>query len=315
MTDTEKIRGAGVPHEGEQTVQARAGEGGPGWGSPMFSAEIPPGFARFMAAQHLAAISGADAGGAVWCTVLSNAPGFIDPVDNRTISLPAPSELDPLSAAFDDENDIGMVVMSPETARRVRVNGRARRHGDRLVLRTEQVLGNCPKYLQVRSIVAVDGEYRPGPAVRSGELSTDQIEWVRSADTFFIGSLSPRHGADASHRGGPPGFVSVTSPTTLSWPDYVGNSFYMTLGNVELQPRAGLAFLDWSTGATLQLTGRCRVDWDVPPDRLPAGALRVIEFRIESAIHIASANPVRWSLISYSRFNPPATPGQCSVGP
>jgi uncharacterized protein len=307
MKDVRQTRGAGVSHEGEQAVQAKAGEGGPHWGSQMFSAEIPSGFAAFMTAQRLVAVSGADVEGAPWCTVLTGDAGFVEPLDDRTISLPGPGELDPLARAFDDENDIGMVVMSPDTARRVRVNGRARRIGDRLLLRTEQVLGNCPKYLQIREVTAVDRDHRSGPVVRSRELTPDQISWVESADTFFIGSLSPSHGADASHRGGMPGFVSVTAPATLSWPDYIGNSFYMTLGNVELQPRAGLVFLDWSTGATLQLTGRCRVDWDVPRDLLPPGALRRIDFHIESVVHIAHASSLRWSLLGYSRFNPPTT--------
>lgn len=308
MSNLQKTRGLGAPHDGEQAVQAKAGEGGPDWGSPMFSAEIPYGFAAFMTAQRLAAISAADIDGAMWCTVLTGDAGFIEPVDDRTISLPAPNELDPLARAFDEENDIGMVVMSPNTARRIRVNGRARRVDGRLLMRTEQVLGNCPKYLQFREVTAVDLEHPAGPAVSSRELTPAQATWVESADTFFIGSLSPRHGADASHRGGMPGFVSVSGPATLSWPDYVGNSFYMTLGNIELQPRAGLVFLDWSTGATLQLTGRCRVDWDVPRDTLPTGALRRIDFHIESVVHIAHASPLRWSLLGYSRFNPPTTP-------
>ena len=269
----------------------------------MFPAEIPAGFAAFMAAQRLAAIS-AEVDGAVWCTVLTGDPGFIKPLDDRTISLPAPNEFDPLSTAFEDESDIGMVVMSPERARRVRVNGRARRVGDRLLLRTEQVLGNCPKYLQIRAVTAVDLDHRPGPVGRSDALAAAQIAWIESADTFFIGSRSPRHGADASHRGGMPGFVSVMSPTTLAWPDYVGNSFFMTLGNVELRSRAGLVFVDWSTGATLQLTGHCRVDWDVPRAELPAGAQRRVEFHIESIVHVAHTSPLRWSLLGYSRFNP-----------
>lgn len=306
MDDVQIARGMGVPHEGEQAVQSKAGEGSPGWGSPMFSAEIPAGFAAFMAAQRLAAISG-DAAGAVWSTVLTGDPGFIEPLDDRTISLPAPNAFDPLSTAFEDESDIGMVVMSPETARRVRVNGRARLVGDRLLLRTEQVLGNCPKYLQIREVTAVDRDHSPELVGRSDRLTPAQTAWIESADTFFIGSRSPRHGADASHRGGMPGFVSVTSPTTIVWPDYVGNSFYMTLGNVELRPQAGLVFVDWSTGATMQLSGRCRVDWDAPREELPAGALRRVEFHVDSIVHIGYASPLRWSLRGYSRFNPPTS--------
>jgi predicted pyridoxine 5'-phosphate oxidase superfamily flavin-nucleotide-binding protein len=298
----------GVEHEGEQAVQRRAGEGGPHWGSPMFSAEIPPGFGQFMAAQQLAAIAAADDDGALWSSVLTGQPGFIRTLDDRTIVLPAPGPGDPLAAAFGSERDLGMVVMSPSTTRRVRVNGRARLIDGHLVLRTGQVLGNCPKYLQRREVTGVVAEHRPAAPVVTSALDADQVAWIGSADTFFIGSRSPTHGADASHRGGMPGFVTVSGPRSLSWPDYVGNSFYMTLGNIELNPRAGLVFLDWAGGSALHLTGRCRIDWTTPRARAHPGALRMVDFDVDGVVQIDNASPLRWTLLGYSRFNPSTTP-------
>jgi predicted pyridoxine 5'-phosphate oxidase superfamily flavin-nucleotide-binding protein len=300
-------------HEGEQAVQRRAGEGHEGWGSPMFTADIPPGFADFMYRQRLIAIAVPDDRGAVWCTVLTGDQGFVDATGDRTIVIHAlPPEDDPVRQAFDSHptsRDVGMVVMSPDTLRRVKVNGAARRDGSTLLLRTEQVLGNCPKYLQLRTVTgsapSLDRTVRTGT-----ELSADQYTAITRADTFFIGSYSPRHGVDANHRGGQPGFVTVIDSRTVAWPDYVGNSFYMTLGNMELNPRCGLVFLDWTTGATLQLTGTGRIDWS--KDRAAAfpGALRTIEFHIERFVQIDNASPLRWTLHRYSRFNPPAPAGR-----
>ena len=79
-------------------------------------------------------------------------------------------------------------------------------------------------------------------------LSPDQRAWITAADTFFVATHAAGLGADVSHRGGHPGFVSVTDEGRLTWPDYPGNSMYMTLGNLELEPRAGLLFLDWDRG-------------------------------------------------------------------
>ncbi|MDU0290769.1 pyridoxamine 5'-phosphate oxidase family protein [Saccharothrix longispora] len=271
----------------------------------MFDGVIPPGFGAFMAAQRVVAISGEDDDGRVWCTVLTGPPGFVDAVDERNIVLHAvPPDGDPLADALTRTRDLGMVVMSPSTARRVRVNGKARRDGDRLVVHTEQVLGNCPKYLQVREVVEV-ADAAAGPAVVGDRLTDAQRAWIEAADTFFIGSRSPADGADASHRGGLPGFVTVSAPDRLSWPDYTGNSFYMTLGNIELNPLAGLVFLDWTTGSTLQLAGRCQVDWRRQRAGALPGALRVVDFHVERVVQIDGASTLRWALRGYSRFNPP----------
>ncbi len=101
----------------------------------------------------------------------------------------------------------------------------------------------------------------PARARRAPGLAEAQRAWIRRADTFFIATSHPEAGADASHRGGMPGFVRVEGDR-LVWPDYAGNAMFNTLGNIALHPRAGLVFPDFEAGATLQLTGRAAVDWD-----------------------------------------------------
>lgn len=295
-------------HDGEQAVQLRAGEGGPGWGSPMFSPEIPHGFDAFLAEQRLVALGAPADGGALWCTVLTGPAGFITADDDRTIVIDAlPAHGDPLRDVFEEPRHLGMVVVSPQTRRRIRANGTAQRDGGRLVTHTEQVLGNCPKYLQHRTVVEDHSAPAATGRIRTGsELDVAQQRWVGQADTFFIASLAPGHGADASHRGGRAGFVTVAGPRRLVWPDYVGNSFYMTLGNMELEPRCGLVFLDWENGHTLQLTGRGRIDWNADRARTFPGALRTVEFDIDRLVQVDRASSLRWELHGYSRFNPPA---------
>ncbi|GLY29827.1 pyridoxamine 5'-phosphate oxidase family protein [Kineosporia sp. NBRC 101731] len=296
----------GAEHPGEQAVQEHAHEGGPGWGSPMFGAEIPHGFQPFLRAQRMLTLAATDHEGRVWATTVSGSPGFAGAVDDRTLfidALPAPG--DPLREVFEEQRDLGLLALQPQTRRRVRMNGVARRDGERLVLRTEQVLGNCPKYIQTREITAVDQSAPAGTAVVAEELTADQHGWIERADTFFIASRSPGHGADASHRGGMPGFVRAGT-RRLRWPDYTGNQFYMTLGNLQLSPAAGLLFLDWEQGHTLQVTGTARIDWDPRSAAAYPGALRMVEFDISGVVQIDRASPLRWSRPQYSRFNPPA---------
>jgi hypothetical protein len=304
-----------LAHEGEQAIQRQAGEGGPGWGSPMFGPEIPQGFGPFIRDQRMLVIGGADDDGAIWSTIVDGPTGFAEPVDERTVvidALPAPG--DPLREVFRTERQIGVLALQPQTRRRIRMNGIARRDGDHLVMRTEQVLGNCPKYLQTRTIKET-APRGAGPAVTGEELSTDQQRWIEGADTFFIASLSPEHGADSSHRGGMPGFVTVVNPRKIVWPDYTGNQFYMTLGNMHLNPAAGLLFLDWENGHTLQLTGQGRIDWNPAGAQKYPGALRVVEFDIAKVVQIDHASSLRWEFHAYSRVNPPARADGWAAGP
>jgi predicted pyridoxine 5'-phosphate oxidase superfamily flavin-nucleotide-binding protein len=292
-------------HEGEQAVQKQAGEGKPGWGSPMFGAELPFGFDQFLRQQRMLVIGGLDGTGAAWSTVLTGPRGFTGAADPRTVVVnAAPLPGDPLEHAFDAPSDIGILAIEPQTSQRLRINGVGVRRGDALVVRSEQALGNCPKYLQRRDLLA-DGVGAPAPVVRRGTgLDAAQQEWIAAADTFFIASRAPEHGADSSHRGGPAGFVQVAGPRKLVWPDYFGNSFYMTLGNLQLDPVCGVTFLDWERGHTLQLTGTASIDWDADRAHEVKGALRLVEFTVDQVVQTTDSTSLRWSFTGPSPFNP-----------
>jgi predicted pyridoxine 5'-phosphate oxidase superfamily flavin-nucleotide-binding protein len=292
-----------MEHRGERAVQRRAGFPDRPWGSARVGATVPPVAAEFLRRQRLVVIGAAAPDGSVWASPLTGAPGFVAAPDEQTVAArrsPVPG--DPLAESFSAEHDVGMLAIEPASRRRMRVNGRARQEADLLVVHTEQVYANCPKYIQARDV----DEHVAGGAgavTRSDRLSPDQRAWIAAADTFFVATHAPGLGADVSHRGGHPGFVTVAG-ARLSWPDYVGNSMYMTLGNLELDPRAGLLFLDWEQGRSLQLTGRASVDWDpVRAARVP-GAQRLVDFEVERVVQIDGAVPLRWTEPEYSRFNP-----------
>ncbi|KPM52158.1 hypothetical protein CcI49_35330 [Frankia sp. CcI49] len=283
-------------------VQRRAGEGHEAWGSPMFDGTISWAFADFLHRQPMVFIGAGDPDGAVWSTMIAGGVGFAEATSAQSVVLHAlPPPGDPLRGAFESETSIGMLSIDFARRRRIRLNGRARRAGDTLEVRTDQVLGNCPKYINRRVVVdVVSGEVRPRPEnARRTALAVDECRWIQEADTFFIASRTDDLGADASHRGGPPGFVTVESPTRLSWPDYLGNSFYMTLGNVVLDDRAGLLFVRWETGDTLHLTGHCGIDWDPEHAADRPGALRVVYFEIDQVTRVDAATPLRWQALDH----------------
>ena len=134
----------------------------------------------------------------------------------------------------------------------------------------QQVYANCQKYIQAREWTARpaaacsggdDAADTPVPA-RASALTADQRDWIERADTFFIATAHAENGADASHRGGLPGFARVEDERRLLFADYAGNMMFNTLGNIVADPRAGLLFVDFERRATLQLTGRAEVIWD-----------------------------------------------------
>jgi predicted pyridoxine 5'-phosphate oxidase superfamily flavin-nucleotide-binding protein len=295
-----------VHHEGERRIQERADVDRGDWGSASVSAEIPPVAAGFLRQQRMLVVGAVDADGAAWASTLTGPPGFVEPVDHWTMTVDArPGTDDPLRGVLSGDADVGMVALEPRTRRRMRINGRSHPEGRHLVVHTNQVYANCPKYIRSRDLLPDDGTTSPGPARTTTGLSIEQQRWIAGADTFFVATHAPGQGADVSHRGGNPGFVAVPSPRHLVWPDYVGNEMYMTLGNLELTPTCGLLFVDWSGGHSLQLTGRARTDWD--PGRAAAipGAQRLVELDIDQVVQIDHASPLRWSFGDYSRHNPP----------
>ena len=96
-----------------------------------------------------------------------------------------------------------------------------------------------------------------------------------SSDTFFLGTTHPEFGNDASHRGGPAGFVRADAHT-VSWPDFPGNNMFNSLGNLAVDPAAALLFIDFPTGRTLQVSGEAAVQW--------ADDERNVEFRVSDTV-------------------------------
>jgi hypothetical protein len=85
----------------------------------------------------------------------------------------------------------------------------------------------------------------------------------------------------------------------------VGNAMFLTLGNLLLNPAAGLVVPDWETGSRLQLTGTTSILWDAEEIARIPGAQRLVEFSVEAVREISAASPLRWTAPGYSRFNPP----------
>ncbi|MCW2601872.1 MAG: pyridoxamine 5-phosphate oxidase, partial [Pseudonocardiales bacterium] len=198
--------------------------------------------------------------------------------------------------------DVGTLAVDLVTRKRLRINGRWRPLDRGGQIDVHQAFGNCPKYIQARVAPVAEPAHTPPVAQWGRELDQRDSLLVSTADTFFIATAADA-GADVSHRGGKPGFVTVVSATEIRWPDYTGNAMQMTAGNLRANPRAGLLFPDWGGGSTLQLTGTAEVRRsDAGAGGGPDTGWETV-FRIDDTVRTDHAMPGGWSEPEYSRFN------------
>ncbi|CAL9563010.1 pyridoxamine 5'-phosphate oxidase family protein [Streptomyces sp. Tu 3180] len=289
-----------VYHAGSRAVQDRVGvRGSADHVGRSIGHGIKPVAAAFLELQPLLVVgAAAPETGGVWASPLTGTPGFVRATGPRRMSVTGgPHPDDPLATALATEGTaVGTLALDPRTRRRMRLDGRLRPTSRGFAVEADRVFANCPKYLQKRDSYEVVAGREPGAPRRGRALTDDQRAFVEAADTFFIATVH-EDGADASHRGGNPGFVRAPSPTELTWRDYPGNAMFLTLGNLAADPRAGLLFLDWTTGAALRLTGEARTEF------APDGERRV-RFTVTQVLDTPRAVPLRWSAPAYSPANP-----------
>ncbi len=251
-------------HSGELAVQRRAGVEtqaarlsrmvGPG--------ELRGGAAALLEVATFVAITARDRDGRLWISPLTGPRGFLAASTPTTLAVTSklPSA-DPLHG-LEIGQPIGVIVMEFAAKRRVRINGTltASDHGV-LEVDVAQAYGNCPQYIHPRQLDSENGSAAEDLIIHRSEIMDDHdVELVGSADTFFLGTTHPERGNDASHRGGPPGFVRADH-NSVDWPDFPGNNMFNSFGNLAVDPSAALLFVDFETGRSLQLSGHAMLRW------------------------------------------------------
>ncbi|HEX3758022.1 MAG TPA: pyridoxamine 5'-phosphate oxidase family protein, partial [Kofleriaceae bacterium] len=286
---------AGWPfHPGELAAQQLAGGGTAGSAIRTF---MPEQHRRFFAQLPFVAVASTDGGGPV-ATLWTGRPGFVHSPDPRTLRLAvALDPADPASRAFAPGAPFGLLGIELPTRRRNRANGTiADVDAGGITVAIRQSFGNCPSYIHPRD--ATTAPAAAAPAGRLHGLDRDAIAAITAADTFFVATAArtgePAGGVDISHRGGPPGFVHVDGDV-LTIPDYRGNRYFNTLGNLVSDPRAALLFVDFARGDLLQLQGRAEIQWSGPEVVALDGAERLWRVHVERGWRRRAALPLRWT--------------------
>jgi len=294
-------------HLGEQAVQERAGtrERMAQIGTRVIRDYMPDQHREFFPLLPFVVAGTMDAAGQPWASLLAGEPGFLQSPDPQLLTV-ATSPLwgDKLNETLAEGAPIGLLGIQQHTRRRNRMNGVVRAlRPDGFAVDVQHSFGNCPKYIQPRepryAADAVQPEKRR--LVESTTLDAEARRIIANADAFFIATSSGSitHGAgagvDVSHRGGAPGFVRLQPDGTLAVPDYPGNNFFNTLGNLQVEPRAGLLFIDFASGTMLQLAVTAEVLWADELDQPVGDIERVKVFTVHAVRRIEGALPLEWA--------------------
>jgi hypothetical protein len=116
--------------------------------------------------------------------------------------------------------------------------------------------------------------------LRSAFTAEDRA-FIEASRMFFLATADAAGSPDCSYKGGLPGFVRVLDDNTLEIPDYDGNGMYRSWGNVRVNPRVALLFIDFETPRRLRVNGRAELMLD-PANRAPyPGAVFVVRVHAE----------------------------------
>ncbi|CAM2008863.1 pyridoxamine 5'-phosphate oxidase family protein [Acanthopleuribacter pedis] len=307
-------------HRGEQAIQARLGvrEKMAKIGGRVIRDFMPDQHRAFFENQALLYVGALDGAGFPRASLLAGRPGFVRSPDPQTLHINSRlTAHDPLAPQLRVGAKLGFLGLEFHSRRRNRVNGTVRGIDAAGVIdvAVDQSFGNCPKYIQTRlSEFAPRAKPNTKPEAPSSVLTEAMQALLQKADTFFIASAFHGQngeaedpatvGVDVSHRGGPPGFVQLLDERRFAFPDYQGNLFFNTLGNLQADPRSGFLFLDFENGHLLQLIGHSKVVWEESKLRFTRGAERMVTFELTEAVWLRDALPFQFTFTDYSPHLP-----------
>ncbi|MFJ5300237.1 pyridoxamine 5'-phosphate oxidase family protein [Pseudomonas sp. NPDC088368] len=298
-------------HAGELHVQTHAGvvERMDAVGRRVVRDFMPDQHREFYEHIPYLIVGAVDGEGWPWASMMDAHEGFITSPDPKRLAIGwAPDADDPVASAFEPGAALGLLGIDLHTRRRNRLNGHIEARTERgFSLAVDQSFGNCPQYIQLRPLQSgkrPSTALRP-PVERLNALDEAAVTAIRGADTFFVASYVDLEGdperrfVDVSHRGGRAGFVRVEGDL-LTIPDFAGNLFFNTLGNLLVNPKAGLLFIDFATGDVLHVAGHATVILEGPEIAAFQGAERLWQVKVHQVLRRPAALRSRWGFEGFS---------------
>lgn len=292
-------------HSGEQAIQTRLGvrDRMERFGQQVIRDYLPQEHRDFYQQLPYVLAGHADSNGWPWASMLFNQPTLMVSPHPEVLDINTKPVIgDPLLNSLSEGLRIGLLGIELETRRRNRISAHIDKISDTgISLGIDQAFGNCPQYIQPRTLSWLDSELDTEQSVEKITVfDHDALKLIGCSDTFFVASSlghdknEASDGADVSHRGGDSGFVRIDDMHTLTIPDYSGNLHFNTLGNFIENPKAGLLFVDFEKGHILTMTGTVEILWESEDIAGFVGAERLWEFKIDHGYWLKNVLPMRW---------------------
>ena len=135
-------------------------------------------------------------------------------------------------------------------------------------------------------------------------LTADDIAFVERCSMFFLATADADGWPDCSYKGGLPGFVKALDSTTFAFPSYDGNGMFRSLGNVLVNPKVGLLFIDFEHPNRMRVNGTATIHDDDELLALFEGAQAVVRVAIERIFPNCPRYIHRMELVEHSVYAP-----------
>jgi len=297
-------------HPGERALQKSLGleEKMQEFGQRVIRDHMPEQHRNFYEQLNYVFIGYSDNDGWPWASILFGQTGFIASPHKQSLVV---NVQDCNSPKLFKGDKVALLGLDLSKRRRNRLSATvSEQSNSEIHLQVRQSFGNCPKYIQIRDLKKTAEIEVPTKVQTLKHFDNDSQQIIKQSDTFFVatyidnGTDEASEGADVSHRGGKPGFVTIENNSSLLIPDYSGNKHFNTLGNILSNGKAGLLFIDFERGHLLSVTGHAEVITEHPDMHLYSGAERLWRFTLKEGIKTNHALPLRWELNEYSPYLP-----------
>jgi predicted pyridoxine 5'-phosphate oxidase superfamily flavin-nucleotide-binding protein len=138
------------------------------------------------------------------------------------------------------------------------------------------------------------------------EFTPDDRTFIEGVYLFFLATADAEGRPDCSFKGGPRGFVRVTAPDELVFPDYDGNGMFKSLGNIDANPNVGLLFIDLEKPRRLRVNGTASVNRDDPLLAQTAGAQLIVRVTAKAIFPNCPRYIPTMTLANPSKYTPAA---------
>ncbi len=93
----------------------------------------------------------------------------------------------------------------------------------------------------------------------SNVVTPELAAFIAERDTLFIATANSDGQPYIQHRGGPPGLLKVLDEHRLGFADFSGNRQYITVGNLDENPKSFIFLMDFAQRRRIKIWGRAEV--------------------------------------------------------